>query len=271
MKLIALICLIGGLVALLAIVTVWIVTARQRRRPSRRIDASWSRRQKQLRRRIHWCQGATVLASSFVVLALLGVIMTAADDSAAQSTSSLALSRARRDARSRAKSESKTDRNSRSSASKSGNSLLPSSSSSSSFPSSSSSAPSSSSSSSSAASSSQAAASSSQPAATPTLSGASAEFANTLHRAVALSGGTVTAMDFPASADGSVAQVIITVSSAIADQNTQDKTSYAESALTEVQRVAKQYGVAVPPVVIKAANGTPLAKSSSDNSQMTLE
>jgi ABC-type Fe3+ transport system permease subunit len=140
LKLIALICFIGGLVALLAIVTVWIVTARQRRRPSRRIDASWSRRQKQLRRRIHWCQGATVLASSFVVLALLGVIMTAADDSAAQSTSSLALSRARRDARSRAKSESKTDRNSRSSASKSGNSLLPSSSSSSSFPSSSSSA-----------------------------------------------------------------------------------------------------------------------------------
>lgn len=108
MKLIALICFIGGLVALLVIVTVWIVTARQRRRPSRRIDASWSRRQKQLRRRIHWCQGATVLASSFVVLALLGVIMTAADDSAAQSTSSLALSRARRDARSRAKSESKT-------------------------------------------------------------------------------------------------------------------------------------------------------------------
>lgn len=274
MKLFSLICFIGSIAALIGVAIAWIVNIRQLKRPRRGTDHSWSRRRKHLRSRIRVFQSATVIIGSLAVLAMLGVIMTTAGDTSAQNAAPVATEKKARKTSSAKKKSSKRT----STPSLAGGASIPSSSSSSSssalLPSSSSSSAASSSSVPAAASSSSSqAASSSQPTtpATATPTGAYAKFANTLSRAVSLSGGTVTAMDFPASADGSVSQVVVTVSDDVSSASATEKTDFSQSALTEVKRVANEYGVTAPPVLVKGTNGTTIAKSNSTNTQMALQ
>ncbi|ERL64193.1 hypothetical protein L248_1471 [Schleiferilactobacillus shenzhenensis LY-73] len=257
-------------------VVAWIVNVHQLKRPRRGADRNWSRRRKHLRSRIRVFQSATVIVGSIAVLSMLGIIMTTAGDTAAQNAAPVATEKKARKAKDKTtKKKASKDKTAPSlaggasipsdSSSSSSSALLPSSSSSSSASASSSSEP--------AASSSSPAASSSQPTtpATATPTGAYAKFANTLNRAVSLSGGTVTAMNFPASADGSVSQVVVTVSGDVSDANANDKTEFCQSALTEVKRVANEYGVTAPPVLVKGPNGTTIAKSNGGNTQMELQ